>query len=81
MAYAPRRSMNAALSEGATDGKYKKVTQSRGGFVDVATENSRRDLDDVWFGIHEKQVKMAPDNLLHATPEFIQNAVVNRDLD
>ena len=81
MAYAPHRSMNAALSEGMTDGKYKKVVRDRGGFVDVATEDSRRDLDDIWFGIHEKQVKMAPDNLLHATPQFEQNAAVNRDLD
>lgn len=72
MGYAPRRSMNANLSEGATDGKYKKVSPDRGGFIDTATYENRTDLNDNWFGIHEKKVKVAPDGLLHATPEYTQ---------
>lgn len=60
MAYAPMRSMNAELDSGATDGTYKKVVRDRGGFVDAMTQDSRRDLHDIYFGIHEKDVKRAP---------------------
>lgn len=71
MSYAPPRSMNASLSEGATDGKYKKVVYDRDGVIDPATAESRADLNDQWYGIHEKRVKVAPDGLLHATPSFV----------
>lgn len=60
MAYAPMRSMNAELDSGLTDGKYKKVVRDRGGFVDAATYQSRRDLHDLYFGIHEAEIKQAP---------------------
>jgi hypothetical protein len=68
--------MNASLSEGATDGKYKKIIRDRDGVVEAATYETRADLNDQWFGIHEKRVKVAPDGLLHATPEFVVNPVV-----
>lgn len=76
MAFPPSRGMNNALSEGSTDGKYKKIVQNRDGFVDPATAENRADLNDNWFGIHEKQVKVAPDGLLHATPNYVNNPVV-----
>ena len=76
MAYPQSRGMNDALSEGSTDGKYKKIVANRDGVIDSATAENRADLDDNWFGVHEKQVKVAPDGLLHATPRFIPNRAV-----
>lgn len=76
MAYAPSRSMNNELSEGSTDGKYKKIVNNRGGVVEPNTYESRSDLNDNWFGIHEKPVKVTPDGLLHATPYFVANPTV-----
>lgn len=76
MGYPARRSMNDALSEGSTDGKYKKVVTDRGGVVGEETYENRADLNDQWFGIHEKPVKVAPDGLLHATPNYVRNPVV-----
>lgn len=77
MAYAPTRSMNAEISEGMTDGKYKKVVMNRGGIVDAGTLRERADLDDRYYGIHEKQVKVTPDGLLHATPDYSPTGPVN----
>lgn len=76
MAFPPSRGMNNALSEGATDGKYKKINPNRDGVVDPATYENRMDLNDQWYGIHEKKVKVAPDGLLHATPNYVVNPVV-----
>lgn len=60
--YAPPRSMNAALEEGMTDGKYKKVAANRGGFLETERLYAdRRDLYDTWYGIHEAPVKVFPD--------------------
>lgn len=71
MAYAPHRSMNAELSEGMTDGKYKKVVQNRGGFVDPTTYQERADLNDRWYGIHEQDKKALPDTLVTRTPNYV----------
>ena len=60
MAYAPMRSMNAELASGASDGRYKKVVEGRGGFPETATYQEREDLHDMHFGIHEKQLKELP---------------------
>lgn len=79
MVYPVSRSMNNDLSEGMTDGKYKKVSPNRGGTVEHTAQTERADLDDLYFGIHEKQVKVAPDGLLHATPQYIATNIVNRD--
>lgn len=70
MAYAKTGSMNAAFSEGSTDRLYKKVVQDRGGVVEDTTYRTRRDLSDQYYGIHETNPKMAPDGLLHMTPDF-----------
>lgn len=80
MAYANPRSMNAELSQGSTDGKYKHISPNRGGTVEPTTYEARRDLNDNWFGIHEKQVKVAPDGLLHATPTYVQNPAAVGDV-
>lgn len=76
MVYPVSRSMNADLSQGMTDGKYKKVNQDRGGSVSPGTYESRAELNDNWYGIHEKQVKVTPDGLLHATPSFVATPVL-----
>lgn len=76
MAYAPSRSMNNSLSEGSTDGKYKKIVRDRDN-AEIATYEDRADLNDVWYGIHEKKIKVTPDGLLHATPNFVPTPPVN----
>jgi hypothetical protein len=73
MSYPVSRGMNNALSEGSTDGKYKKIVANRDGVIDPATYENRADLHDEWFGIHEKQIKVTPDGLLHATPNYVGN--------
>lgn len=74
--YPQSRGMNNALSEGSTDGKYKKIITDRDGVVEAVTYENRSDLNDQWFGIHEKRVKVTPDGLLHATPNFVTNPLV-----
>lgn len=73
MAFPPSRGMNNALSEGSTDGKYKKIVVNRDGVVDPATAENRLELDDNWYGVREKKVKVAPDGLLHVTPNYVVN--------
>lgn len=73
MGYPVSRGMNDALSEGSTDGKYKKIVANRDGVVDPATYENRVDLNNNWFGLTEKKVKVTPDGLLHATPRYVPN--------
>ncbi len=73
------RSQNGEMSEGSSDGKYKKVVRDRGGIVEPATYESRTDLHDYYFGIHEKKIKVAPDGLLHSTPDFVANPTAHLD--
>ena len=63
MAENTSRSMNRDLDEGLTDGKYKKrATRERGGQIDPATLMNRRDLNDIWYGVHaEAPIKVRPD--------------------
>lgn len=63
MSYATPRSANSELDEGMTDGKYRKVVMDRGGEVENLTYESRADLTDGWYGIHEAQEKMTPDGI------------------
>lgn len=76
MSYPASRGMNNALSEGSTDGKYKKIVRDRDGVIDPATYENRADLNNQWFGVTEKKVKVTPDGLLHATPNYVPNAPV-----
>ena len=71
MAYAKPRARQANCREGMTDGKYRKVIMDRGGVVEAATHASRADLTDGWYGIHEAQSKMTPDNMRVRTPYCI----------
>ena len=71
MVYAQSRSMNSELNEGATDGKYKKVINNRGGSVEHATQFDRDDLHDLYFGIHESSVKVRPDGKTVGTPNYV----------
>lgn len=73
MAVNASQSQNAELAEGMSDGKYKKIVADRGGSVDPATWEDRRDLSDAHFGIHEAKVKALGDGSLHVTPDFVEN--------
>lgn len=75
MSYPQSRGLNNALSEGSTDGKYKKITPNREN-ADPATYENRADLNAQWYGMVEKKVKVTPDGLLHATPNFVPNATI-----
>jgi hypothetical protein len=66
--------MNAELSEGMTDGAHKKVIRDRGGIgvTDTLTVRSRVGLSDVWYGIHEDEIKVRPDGKPVHTPNYVQ---------
>jgi hypothetical protein len=76
MSYPTSRGMNNSLSEGSTDGKYKKVNPDRDGVVDPVTAENRLDLSDQRFGVREKRVKVTPDGLLHVTPNYVDNPTI-----
>lgn len=73
MATNTSRSQNAELAEGMSDGSYKKVVTDRGGSVVPETYESRMDLSDAHFGIHEARVKHLGDGTVHVTPDFVVN--------
>lgn len=70
MAYARSRSAIDELNQGMIDGTYKQVSRDRGGVIDPATWAARKDLHDVWYGIHELPVKELPDALPAHTPTY-----------
>lgn len=70
MAVNTGRSQNAELAEGMSDGKYKKITQDRGGNASPETAENRRDLGP-YFGMHEKREKVLPDGTIHVTPDYV----------
>jgi hypothetical protein len=72
-----RYSLNSNLFEGMTDGKAKKVVRDRGGEVESCTYESRRDLDDIWYGIHEDPTKVLPDGRTVHTPQFVSTPAAN----
>jgi len=68
MAVNQQRRLNGDLSEGMTDGKYKKVnTRERGGLVEHSTALNRAGMDPSnplvdWYGMGvEDPVKVRPD--------------------
>lgn len=75
------RSWTKEMSVGMIDGTYKKVIRDRGGLVDPATEQARMDLDDRYYGIHEKAVKVMPDGVTEVTPYFVPTPVVDLERD
>lgn len=70
MAYPTARSCNRELTQGMTDGTFKQVNRDRGGVVEDCTANTRRQLDDTWYGVHEIAVKELPDALKASTPTY-----------
>lgn len=70
MSYAAPRGMTGELLEGITDGSSKKVVRDRGGVIDQATLNARRDLYDTWYGIHEDPLKVDPFGRIVRTPGY-----------
>lgn len=73
------RSMNADLQEGATDGKYKKVVNNRGGVVESTTHEARIDLCDTWYGIHEQPVKTNQSVQHKTTPNYVPTPPAHLD--
>lgn len=71
MAVNTSQSQNAELAEGMSDGTYKKIVTDRGGMVDPATYDARRDLHDAYYGIHEARTKVLGDGTMHVTPDFV----------
>ncbi len=71
MAYPKSRSANAELNQGMIDGTYKQVARDRGGVIETTTYANRRDLADIFYGIHETPVKELPDGLPAHTPTFV----------
>lgn len=67
MAVNEQRRMNGDLSEGMTDGKYKKIaTAMRGGLVEHTTALNRAGMDNPnplanWYGEVEDPIKVRPD--------------------
>lgn len=70
MAYPRSRSAIDELNQGMIDGTYKQVSRDRGGDIDPATWAARRDLPDIFYGIHEAPVKELPDGLPAQTPTY-----------
>lgn len=63
--------LRGELAEGATDGSYKKIVRDRGGQIDPGTYEQRRDLADVWWGIHEAPVKQLGDGTSDRTVDYV----------
>jgi len=67
MAQNASRSMSADLTEGMTDGAYKKLhTRERGGVVETTTDKARQGMIpgnpmEDWYGITEAGVFVRPD--------------------
>lgn len=53
-------SVNDELYLGATDGTYKQVAKDRGGQVETATYDARRDLSVTLYGVVELADKNVP---------------------
>lgn len=68
MAYAKPRSMNGDLELGMVDGKYRMVVKDRGGVVETTTYESRKNLNDTWYGLHEADVMETPDAATTKSP-------------
>ena len=60
MSYPKTRSLNAELDQGSIDGTYKQVNPDRGGVVETATAEARRDLSPRLYGITEATEKELP---------------------
>jgi hypothetical protein len=71
MTHANPRSMNGELNQGSVEGTYKTVIRNRGGVVEPLTQESRKQLSDVWYGIHEAPLKRRPDGPIVSTPYFV----------
>jgi len=68
--------MNADLHIGATEGSFKKVIRDRGGFVEGTTYESRKPLNDTWYGIHETPSQMSGDGVVLPPRDYVETAPV-----
>lgn len=75
MAYPRTRSCNSELDAGATDGKYRKVVNDRGGVVEHTFLPNREDLVGGFYGIHESGTMVRPDGKLCSNPYGIATPV------
>ncbi len=62
-----RRSMNAELCEGSTDGKYKKLVRDRSGIVEQTTAQHRTDLSEYY---HVQQIPQS--GVEYPVPPFVK---------
>lgn len=73
MAYPKCRSMNRALEEGMTDGRYKKVVMDRGGVPEgELAYKCRENLDSINYGINELDEKAYGDSTYGPTPNYVK---------
>lgn len=70
MAKNTSRSMNDDLRTGMIEGKYKQVVKDRS-TAEPTTYDSREDLFDIWYGIHETPVKQLPDGRSTNTDNYV----------
>ncbi len=61
-----KRSMNAELHEGSTDGKYKKFARNRGGVVEGIEADELRQLNDYY---HVQELPVAEE--IPPVPPFL----------
>lgn len=73
MTTAQPRNVSAELNRGMIDGTYKQISRDRGGVVESSTYSARRDLDDVWFGIHQKDGVVLPDTRISTAAGYVPN--------
>lgn len=63
MAYPKTRSSIDELNQGMIDGTYRQIAPNRGGEIEPTTWAARKDLNDVWYGLHEATLKELPDGI------------------
>ena len=68
------RSCNENLKDGMSDRSYKKVRQERWSPErkgESLTDITRKDLYDIWYGIHELDEKMLPDGTTYKSDDYV----------
>jgi hypothetical protein len=65
--------MNRDLELGMAEGEHRMIVKDRGGIVESATWEARRDLSDTYHGLHECPVMHTPDALTTVNPYHVDN--------
>jgi len=67
MTYAPHRSNNDELKYGINDGVYKDTAPNWANVDDADTANVRKQMDRIWHGFNEADIKYLPDGRSYRT--------------